>query len=269
MKARAGGRTRLLNVEPSPARGEDWPARQAGRLEDRRPAARARPARGAALVQGPRPGPDRLVRGLGAGGLRHALAADRERADAAEAAAVRPLRLDGRRRSSRRSASCPTSGARRRSWRRRRPPPRTRSRSRAATAPSSIARCPWTGTAQPRPGRRVLRARGASSASPPTTTSTTLTRPTASCSGASGSTSTARCCSSSTSTAASPPGRTGSSASRRDATRSCTRARLSATTATAFLIRNSWGSRWGDRGNAVATPEWLAQGAKETYGVVF
>ena len=36
-----------------------------------------------------------------------------------------------------------------------------------------------------------------------------------------------------------------------------------------FVIRNSWGTRWGARGNAVATPEWLAQGAKETYGVVF
>jgi hypothetical protein len=36
-----------------------------------------------------------------------------------------------------------------------------------------------------------------------------------------------------------------------------------------FLVRNSWGTRWGDRGDAVASPEWLAQCARETYGVVF
>ncbi len=36
-----------------------------------------------------------------------------------------------------------------------------------------------------------------------------------------------------------------------------------------FIIRNSWGRRWGDSGHVVATPEWLARGARETYGVVF
>jgi hypothetical protein len=36
-----------------------------------------------------------------------------------------------------------------------------------------------------------------------------------------------------------------------------------------FIIRNSWGRRWGAGGDAVATPEWLAEGARETYGVVF
>ena len=36
-----------------------------------------------------------------------------------------------------------------------------------------------------------------------------------------------------------------------------------------FLLRNSWGQRWGRRGYAIATPEWLRRGARESYGVVF
>jgi hypothetical protein len=36
-----------------------------------------------------------------------------------------------------------------------------------------------------------------------------------------------------------------------------------------FVIRNSWGTGWGDSGDIVATSDWLDRGVDETYGVVF
>jgi hypothetical protein len=36
-----------------------------------------------------------------------------------------------------------------------------------------------------------------------------------------------------------------------------------------FFIRNSWGIGWGDSGDIVATSEWLDRGVQESYGVVF
>jgi hypothetical protein len=36
-----------------------------------------------------------------------------------------------------------------------------------------------------------------------------------------------------------------------------------------FILRNSWGRRWADGGDARVTPRWLAAGAQESYGVVF
>lgn len=36
-----------------------------------------------------------------------------------------------------------------------------------------------------------------------------------------------------------------------------------------FILRNSWGRRWGRGGYATATPEWLRRAARESYGVVF
>ncbi len=36
-----------------------------------------------------------------------------------------------------------------------------------------------------------------------------------------------------------------------------------------FIIRNSWGTAWGDSGDIVATSDWLDRGVQETYGVVF
>jgi papain like protease len=35
-----------------------------------------------------------------------------------------------------------------------------------------------------------------------------------------------------------------------------------------YLIRNSWGRRWGDRGDAYVTAGWLERAVQETYGVV-
>jgi Papain family cysteine protease len=36
-----------------------------------------------------------------------------------------------------------------------------------------------------------------------------------------------------------------------------------------FFIRNSWGTGWGDSGDIAATPAWLDRAARESYGVVF
>jgi Papain family cysteine protease len=36
-----------------------------------------------------------------------------------------------------------------------------------------------------------------------------------------------------------------------------------------FVLRNSWGTDWGDQGYALATPEWLSPAVRESYGVVF
>lgn len=36
-----------------------------------------------------------------------------------------------------------------------------------------------------------------------------------------------------------------------------------------FIIRNSWGTGWGDSGDIVARSDWLDRGARESYGVVF
>jgi hypothetical protein len=35
-----------------------------------------------------------------------------------------------------------------------------------------------------------------------------------------------------------------------------------------FIVRNSWGRRWGEGGDAYLTDAWLERAAKETYGVV-
>ena len=59
------------------------------------------------------------------------------------------------------------------------------------------------------------------------------------------------------------------SGSGRARSRSCTPARSSATTPGGFIIRNSWGTGWGDSGDVVATSDWLDRGVQETYGVVF
>jgi hypothetical protein len=36
-----------------------------------------------------------------------------------------------------------------------------------------------------------------------------------------------------------------------------------------YFVRNSWGRRWGRGGYAHVSPEWLGQAAEESYGVVF
>lgn len=36
-----------------------------------------------------------------------------------------------------------------------------------------------------------------------------------------------------------------------------------------FIIRNSWGEGWGDKGDIRATSDWLDRGVRESYGVVF
>jgi hypothetical protein len=36
-----------------------------------------------------------------------------------------------------------------------------------------------------------------------------------------------------------------------------------------FILRNSWGTRWGRRGYALARPDWLRRAVRESYGVDF
>jgi len=44
---------------------------------------------------------------------------------------------------------------------------------------------------------------------------------------------------------------------------------LTGYTADGFILRNSWGPRWGRGGYALATSDWLRRAARESYGVVF